>query len=128
MCISARFGIESCTGRSWYNSKNLFKYCRFFVCDFLRQTVSLPPDQNFLIPSDKYVSILLKSNIYNWNIGTFWRRKLCNKTWYSSRYLWILLIFLLWYFWGGNILIRPTHILLWPFYKIEKKYPPLQFI
>ena len=73
-----KFQIKNCC-----NSKNLCEYCCFFVFDFLRQTVSIPPDQNMLIPLDQNVSILLVSTLYNENIGTVWYRKLCRKPWYS---------------------------------------------
>ena len=69
--------------KNFCNSKNLCEYCCFFVFDFLCQTVPIPPDQNMLIPLDQNVSILLVSNLYNENIGTFWYRKLCRKPWYS---------------------------------------------
>ena len=84
--------------KSWYNSNNLCKYCRYFVCGFLCQIVLLPLDKNFTIPSNQNLSILLVSNMYDWNIGTFWHKRLCSKTWYSSKPLWILLIFLVCFF------------------------------
>lgn len=49
---------------------------KIFVCEFLCQTVPIASDQNLLI---RFVS-----NMYNGNIGTFWHRKLCMKTWYQS--------------------------------------------
>ena len=79
--------------KSWYNSKSLCEYFWFFVCDFLCQTL---PDQYVSIPSDQNVSILLVRIICNRNIGTFWHRKLCMKTWYSLRFLWTLPSFLVW--------------------------------
>ena len=65
MGILGQFGIEN------YAWKNL--------CNFLYQTILIPPDQNVLIPSDQNVSILLGSNMYNGNIGTSWPGKLCMK-------------------------------------------------
>ena len=56
--------------KSWYNSKNLYEYCWFYICCFLCQTVSIPPNENVSISSDQYVCLLLVSNIYNGNIGT----------------------------------------------------------
>ena len=32
----------------------------------------MPPDENMSIPLDHNVSILLVSNMYNWNIRTFY--------------------------------------------------------
>ena len=50
------------------------------------------------IPPDQKVLIIFVSNMYDANIGTFWHRKLYMKIWYSSKPLWILLIFLVWVF------------------------------
>ena len=41
------------------------------------------------------VSIIFVNNI--WNTGTVWHRKLYLKTWYSSKYLGIVTIFVVWY-------------------------------
>ena len=70
----------------------------------LRFSVSncLDTRSNVSIPSDQNVSIVLVSNIYNRNIGTFRRRKFCMKSWYNSKSLWMLLIFLAWLFGSKN--------------------------
>ena len=47
--------------------------------------------------------------MWNSNIGIFWHRKLYMKTWYSSKFLGMLPIFLL-FFWAQNSPIPPTHI------------------
>ena len=70
----------------------------FSFMTFWAQNILIPPDQNVSIPLDQNVLVLLVSNTYNRNIQTFSYRKLCMKTWYSSKYLWILSIFLVWYF------------------------------
>ena len=49
------------------------------MCDFWVQTLLIPPGQNVLI--------LLINNMYNGNIRSSWYRKLCMKTWYSSKFL-----------------------------------------
>ena len=57
---------------------------------------------------------LLGSNMFNGNMETFWQRKLYIKTWYSSKHLRILLIFLMWFF-GSKMFwyLKPTcHSLL----------------
>lgn len=41
-------------------------------------------DKNVSIPSDQNVSTLLESNLNNRNIETYWYRKLCMKTCYTS--------------------------------------------
>ena len=80
--------------KNWYNSKHLCEYCQFLVCDFLCRNILLHPEQNLLIHLDQNVSIIFGSNIYNENFGTFRQRKVCMKICYSSKSLWILLIFL----------------------------------
>ena len=65
-----------------------------FLCDIGTQTVSIPPHQNMSMPLGQNPSILVISNIHSWNNGTFWHKKLCMKTWYSSKSLWMLSIFL----------------------------------
>ena len=77
-----------------YNSKNLL----FLLNDFWDQIMLICADQSFSIPLNQNLLILLVSNICNGNIGTFWHRKLCLKTWYTSKSLWILPIFLVWFF------------------------------
>ena len=47
------------------------------------------------IISDQNVLILVVSNMSNGNIGSFWHRKLCMMMWYSSKSLWIMMIFFL---------------------------------
>ena len=66
---------------------------------FLCQTVWITPDQNVSILSHKNLSILLVRNMCNRNIGTFWHRKLCMKSTYNSKFLWILPIFPMQFFW-----------------------------
>ena len=87
-------------------------YCWLFVCDFPYQTVPIPPDQNVLIPLDHNVLILFVSNKYIGNIGTFWYRKLCMKTWHNSKPLWILSIFF-YVFFGSKLSWYPNiHIIM----------------
>ena len=50
------------------------------------------------IPPDQKVLTIFVRNMYDGNIGTFWHRKLYMKIWYSSKSLWIMLIFLVWVF------------------------------
>ena len=73
-----------------YNAKNIGNFVDFSCMIFWAQNVLIPPDQNLSIPLDQIVLILLVSNINNGNIRTFWHRKLCMKTWYSSKSFWIL--------------------------------------
>lgn len=73
-----------------------------FCLWFSRPHCSLLPDQNLLIPSHQNVLIFFKSNIYNGNIEIFWYRKLCMRTWYTSKsceYCW----FFLYDFWAKNV-------------------------
>ena len=60
------------------------------MCDFRAKTVLISPDQN--------VSIVLVNNMYNWNREIFWHKKLCMKTWQSSKSLWIFSFFVVWFF------------------------------
>ena len=62
------------------------------------QNILWLPDQRLSIPFDQIVLTLLVIYIYNENIQTFWHRKLCVKTWYSSKSLLIFSIFLVWFF------------------------------
>ena len=80
--------------KSWYNSKNFFGILLILVCGFLCQAVLITPDQKVLIHSDQNMSIFLVNKMYNGNIGILWHRTLCMKTWDSSKFLLILLIFL----------------------------------
>ena len=111
MRISGQFGMRNCSWKVGIIEK-LF-ICQLFVCDFLCQTVPTPQDQNVLIPPYQNMSTLLVSNMYHGNIGTFLHIKLCIKSWYSSKSLWILMIFLAWLFWAQNVLIPSTYMLLW---------------
>ena len=56
------------------------------------QNVQIP--RILLISLDQNVSIVFVNNIYIGNIRAFWHRKLYIKTYYSSKSLWILIIFL----------------------------------
>ena len=44
MGISGQFGIENYAWKVGIIQKNLCEYFGFFVCDFLCQTVLIPPD------------------------------------------------------------------------------------
>ena len=79
---------------------------------FLPRNVSMPSGLNVSIPQDQHVSILFVSNIHIENIRTVWHRKLCMKTWYSLRSLWILSIFLVYFFWPKMFQHLQNHILL----------------
>lgn len=63
------------------------------------------------IISDQNVLILVVSNMSNGNIGSFWHGKLCMMMWYSSKSLWIMMIF----FWPNilSIYILPWCIVIW---------------
>ena len=52
-------------------SKNLFEFYRFFLCEFSGPKHLIPTEQNLSIPLDQYVFILLVSNTHNENIRTF---------------------------------------------------------
>ena len=60
----------------------------FFCMIFWAQNVSISTDQN--------VSILFASYRFAGIIEIVWHRKLCIKSWYISKSLWILLIFPSW--------------------------------
>ena len=66
--------------------KNLYEFYQFFLCYFLAQNVSMPPDQNSPIPLDKDVFIFLNV-IYNMNIWTVWPKKLYMKTYLGQNVL-----------------------------------------
>ena len=57
---------------------------------------SRPKFVNTLRP--KCVDSSCKQYMFNRNIQTFWQKTLCIKTWYSSKSLWILSVFLVWFF------------------------------
>ena len=58
----------------------------FFLYDVLFQKIVLVlPDKNVSIPLDQNVSVLLKTNMNNGNIETYWYRELCMKTCYTSK-------------------------------------------
>ena len=83
--------------KSLYNSKNLCECCRLYCVILWAKTVLTSPDQNVSLALDHNVLIFLVTNMYNGNIWTFRHRTLCKKTWYSSKYLWILPIFLVYF-------------------------------
>ena len=62
-----------------------------------QKIVLIPPLQTLSISLDQHVLILLARNVYNGNIGTFWYRALCMKTWCSSKSLPILSNFLIYF-------------------------------
>ena len=82
--------------------------CRFFLVWFLGDKMfryhqtkiwAIVLDQNVLILDSSCKHIYIYIYIYNGNIRTFWHRKLCMKTWYNTKSLWILTFFLVWLFW-----------------------------
>ena len=83
--------------KSWYNSKTFCKYCWLYCVIFWAKTVLTSPDQNVSLALDYNVLIFLVVNMYNGNIWTFWHRTLCMKSWYTSKYQWILTIFLVYF-------------------------------
>ena len=75
---------------------NLSIFC--FLCrTFWAQNVLIHPDQNLSIPLDQMHRFFV-SNICNGNISALWDRKSCTKSWYSSKSLRILSVFLVWFF------------------------------
>ena len=48
MGILEQLGIKKLCMKSCYDPKNLCEYSRFLVCEFLSQTVSIPPTQYYL--------------------------------------------------------------------------------
>ena len=65
--------------------ENLCVFCNFLLCDFLGlKCFDTPPEQRLTIPLDQNVLIILVSITYDWNIQTFWHRKLYMKTWYVN--------------------------------------------
>ena len=70
--------------KSSHNSKIFENITNLFLYDVLFQkTVLVLPDKYASIPLDK--SVLLKTNINIGNIETYWYRKLCMKTCYTSK-------------------------------------------
>lgn len=83
---------------NWCNSKIFVHSADFSCMIFLAQNVPIPTDKILSKPLDHNVLILFVSNTYNGNILAFWARKLCMKTWYSSKIFMNLSIFLVWFF------------------------------
>ena len=84
----------------WCNSSKI--YIRKYLKQFSTENYKWKPVlvQNVLIPCilliylDQNVSNRFVINMYIENIRTFRHRKLYTKTWYRSKSLWILIIFL----------------------------------
>ena len=73
--------------------------------NFLRQNVSIPPDQN--------ISILFTSNIY-WEYLKILGQKLCMKIWYNSNFFPNCFGFPCLILWVQNVLIPPDQNLSIP--------------
>ena len=82
--------------KGWYNSKKRYEFCRFFLW-FLDPNCPNTSRPKLVNTLDQNVLIQLVSIIYYGNILKFWHRKLCRKTWYSSKSLRLLPIFLVWF-------------------------------
>ena len=89
--------------KTWYYSKIFLNFINFSSMTFCDKNVSISANQSLSIPLDQNLLILLVMKIYNENIQTFWHRKLCMKTRYSSK---SLTIFLIWFF-GRKMFLYP---------------------
>ena len=83
---------------TWYNSNIFVKFVDFSCIISWAENVLILQDENLSKPLDQNVLILLGSTTCYGNIRTFWPRKLCMKTWYSSKSLWFFSTFLVWFF------------------------------
>ena len=85
--------------KNCHNAKTFVKFVNFllFVWDFLGPKCFDISRSKFSIPLDQMHRFFV-SNICNGNIPALWDRKSCLKSWYSSKSLRILSVFLVWFF------------------------------